>query len=45
MKYKDGDFKQSDPIIPQRKQLHTRFKAIVEEVDFNISLLGEIQFK
>jgi CRISPR-associated endonuclease Csn1 len=43
LKVKDGDFKIDEPYIPMRKFLHTRFNALIENIDFKMTDLGEIK--
>jgi len=43
LKTSDGSFKANEPYIPQRKMNHNQFNALVEGVDFKITMLGEIE--
>jgi len=43
LKMQDGDFRPDEPYIPLRKCLHTRFKALVQGRDFELSSLGELR--
>ena len=42
IKTTNGSFKNADPYRPSIIQLHTQFKALVENEDFHITPLGEI---
>lgn len=44
LKTKDGDFSWSSDIVPLRKQLHSRLKAVIEKIDFKISPSGKIEW-
>lgn len=43
LKVQDGDYSVDEPYMPQRKFLHTRFKALVEGRDFELTSLGELR--
>ncbi|MCK4563984.1 MAG: hypothetical protein KAU94_04870, partial [Verrucomicrobia bacterium] len=43
LKVQDGDFSSDEPYVPQRKVLHTRFKALVAGYDFELTSLGDIR--
>ena len=43
LKIQDGEFKSDENYIAQRKLSHNQFNALVEGVDFSLSVLGEIK--
>lgn len=42
LKVKQGEFKNTDDILPVRSMSHLRFKALIEGQDFRITPLGDI---
>ena len=42
LKVKQGEFKNTDDILPVRSMSHLQFKALIEGQDFRITPLGDI---